>query len=433
MSSSDDSSCCACTDTHAAAAAGECLINCGFAILRGAYAASLLELARDAFEPWFCCERDELRRYLSFSGTGGLRGRGRTHVALPGVLFDANATDQLLFNREVATALVAALPDAMLAFASLIHSAVGASEQATHVDARRDDGVKLHVPLIDVTARRGPLVLEPQRAASGCPTVVATTRLGDAVLYRHSIPHRGTANDDEVNRTALDFSFFPADGVALNDYTRDFLPERVADARAHRVRFAELCAADGLRCAGADAAAAVRQSAGFLGAVPDVGAEGFQGAYRGAGAGRGEWVDPNGSRYVGEMLDGVPHGSGKYVYTSGHVYDGAWVLGKEHGAGLMLDGKGSSYDGEWVQGVRDGRGRAVTKGAGTYDGEWVAGVKVGFGRFVNVDGAVYEGQWQGRTHGRGKYTLANGEVVHDGEWVMGKPVPNERTRLPRDR
>ena len=28
---------------------------------------------------------------------------------------------------------------------------------------------------------------------------------------------------------------------------------------------------------------------------------------------------------------------------------------------------------------------------------------------------------------------ANGEVVHDGEWVMGKPVPNERTRLPRDR
>ena len=83
--------------------------------------------------------------------------------------------------------------------------------------------------------------------------------------------------------------------------------------------------------------------------------------------------------------------------------------------------------------MRDGRGRAVTKGAGTYDGEWVAGVKVGFGRFVNVDGAVYEGQWQGRTHGRGKYTLANGEVVHDGEWVMGKPVPNERTRLPRDR
>ena len=265
-------------------------------------------VARDAFEPWFCCERDELRRYLSFSGTGGLRGRGRTHVALPGVLFDANATDQLLFNREVATALVAALPDAMLAFASLIHSAVGASEQATHVDARRDDGVKLHVPLVGVTARRGPLVLEPQRAASGCPTVVATTRLGDAVLYRHSIPHRGTANDDEVNRTALDFSFFPADGVALNDYTRDFLPERVADARAHRVRFAELCAADGLRCAGADAAAAVRQSAGFLGAVPDVGAEGFQGAYRGAGAGRGEWVDPNGSRYLGEMLDGVPHG-----------------------------------------------------------------------------------------------------------------------------
>lgn len=113
---SDDSSCCACADTHAAAAAGECLINCGFAILRGAYAASLLELARDAFEPWFCCERDELRRYLSFSGTGGLRGRGRTHVALPGVLFDANATDHLLFNREVATALVAALPDAMLAF-----------------------------------------------------------------------------------------------------------------------------------------------------------------------------------------------------------------------------------------------------------------------------------------------------------------------------
>ena len=33
----------------------------------------------------------------------------------------------------------------------MIHSAVGASEQATHVDARRDDGVKLHVPLVDVT------------------------------------------------------------------------------------------------------------------------------------------------------------------------------------------------------------------------------------------------------------------------------------------
>ena len=109
--------------------------------------------------------------------------------------------------------------------------------------------------------------------------------------------------------------------------------------------------------------------------------------------------------------------------TSGHVYDGAWVLGKEHGAGLMLDGKGSSYDGEWV-GVRDGRGRAVTRGAGTYDGEWHAGV-VGFGGSSTSTAPSTRGSGKGARIAA-EYTLANGEVVHDGEWVMGRPVSNER-------
>ena len=39
-----------------------------------------------------------------------------------------------------------------------------------------------------------------------------------------------------------------------------------------------------------------------------------------------------------------------------------------------------------------------------------------------ADGGKYVGQFKDdKRHGRGKYTLANGKVDHDGEWVNGDP------------
>ena len=46
----------------------------------------------------------------------------------------------------------------------------------------------------------------------------------------------------------------------------------------------------------------------------------------------------------------------------------------------------------------------------------------GEGTATYADGAKYVGQYKDdEQHGLGKFTLANGKVLHDGEWENGEP------------
>jgi len=39
----------------------------------------------------------------------------------------------------------------------------------------------------------------------------------------------------------------------------------------------------------------------------------------------------NGSRYEGEVVNGIRDGKGKYYYVNGGYYEGSWKDGKMHG------------------------------------------------------------------------------------------------------
>ena len=43
--------------------------------------------------------------------------------------------------------------------------------------------------------------------------------------------------------------------------------------------------------------------------------------------GKGEYTFPTGTKYVGEMKDGVFHGEGTLYFTTGSRYSATWING----------------------------------------------------------------------------------------------------------
>ena len=59
----------------------------------------------------------------------------------------------------------------------------------------------------------------------------------------------------------------------------------------------------------------------------------------------------NGDKYVGNVVNGLPHGQGTYTRSSGQKYVGEFKDGKKHGQGIFAFPDGYQYIGEW----RDGK------------------------------------------------------------------------------
>ncbi len=55
-------------------------------------------------------------------------------------------------------------------------------------------------------------------------------------------------------------------------------------------------------------------------------------------------LNPDGSYYEGQFINGMKNGKGKYEWQNGEVYDGQWENNLKHGSGLW-QGEGSSYIG----------------------------------------------------------------------------------------
>ena len=438
---------CVCNSCHsvaAASAAADCVVRCGFALWPSLYDTALLDNVSAAFARWQN-DRDDQRRYIDMHGAG-VRGR-REQIILPAApsalwTLGQRETDAVVFQPVVADVLVQILgrlgyeagPAAN--FVSFIHSPAGSDDQEFHQDGAHHDGIKLQVPLQDVTAELGPLSLVPEQP--GCDTLSAVTTKGTAIFYRHTTSHRGTANRaTSTNRTVLDFSFMTAAGVEKHDYMHQFSEHAVAGMNQLRLRFAEqceahyhgdsgdggggsggggVCEADGgssggsgadasraHTCASPAAVRAIRLSHGVVGDVPSVPVEGWVGDYRGEGAGEGTYIEPNGSVYEGQFLDGRRHLRGTMRYSNGYVYVGEWKHGTIHGRGRFVTGRGEEYDGEWFEGQRHGRGRAVYLDGSTYEGEFSAGHRHGAGKMVFADGCSFDGTWR-----MGKYRRAEG-------------------------
>ena len=82
----------------------------------------------------------------------------------------------------------------------------------------------------------------------------------------------------------------------------------------------------------------------------------------------------DGSKYVGEVSNGVPHGQGTYTFANGDKYIGEWKNFLYHGQGMFTYASGEKYVGEYKD---DNRWNGTIYNVdgivnGTYsNGEWI--------------------------------------------------------------
>ena len=164
---------------------------------------------------------------------------------------------------------------------------------------------------------------------------------------------------------------------------------------------------------------------------------------------------PDGSHYVGELINGVASGKGIREYLDGQSYSGDWLNGKADGQGVFRTQNGDQFTGTFSVGRASGRGewkyknrdnyvgevldgQANGKGVYTwangnkYVGDFLSGKKHGIGTLFRFKGGRYEGQFvNDEISGRGvAYDLA-GNIVERGRYVRGQLVEVDKFR-PRD-
>ncbi|TYZ69179.1 hypothetical protein PybrP1_006161 [[Pythium] brassicae (nom. inval.)] len=158
----------------------------------------------------------------------------------------------------------------------------------------------------------------------------------------------------------------------------------------------------------------------------------FEGQWRRSekhGVGRERWL-ASGDRYDGEYERDVFHGRGVLTRgVSGSTYDGEFQDGKKHGRGRMEfavkpRAGGGSGKADLKSVLAMGISSSAGGGAGSvsvYDGSWKDGRMHGEGKYTRADGGFYEGTWlDGLCHGVGKeMVLATGEL-YDGQWLKGQ-------------
>ena len=127
-------------------------------------------------------------------------------------------------------------------------------------------------------------------------------------------------------------------------------------------------------------------------------------------------VYPDGSEYVGDLVDGIKHGQGTYTCADGKKYMGEWKDGKPHGQGTQTCADGKKYMGEWKDGKQHGQGTQTWPSGEKYVGEYKDGKLHGQGAYTWANGNKYEGEWKDdKKHGQGTYTWDNGNK-YVGEW-----------------
>jgi hypothetical protein len=113
-------------------------------------------------------------------------------------------------------------------------------------------------------------------------------------------------------------------------------------------------------------------------------------------------VYPDGSRYIGNVVNFRRQGTGKLTMKDGRVYEGDWTDGKLNGKGKAIlpdsgDRVGSTYVGHFKDSLPQGKGVIRFRNGEKYDGEWENGMFQGLGRhFVGEvvrKGLFHKGQF----------------------------------------
>lgn len=101
----------------------------------------------------------------------------------------------------------------------------------------------------------------------------------------------------------------------------------------------------------------------------------------------------DGSYYVGQLKDGVPHGQGVMRWPDGGGYEGEWRSGNREGGGRATWPDGRTFSGSWEHNEPQ-RGRWTIRDGRTFTGQRVDGLPDGYGTLTLPDGRKLEGDWK---------------------------------------
>ncbi|MBN2007736.1 PDZ domain-containing protein [candidate division KSB1 bacterium] len=143
---------------------------------------------------------------------------------------------------------------------------------------------------------------------------------------------------------------------------------------------------------------------------------------------------PDGRKYTGSIVEGVPHGSGTMLMTDGTERYGEWFLGTliegcfsgncENGEGVYILKNKYKYSGEFNNSNLHGYGKIEyldpQKEISMYIGRFDNNAIKAPGQIYYHDGNRYEGDFNRmfKANGRGKMYFVNGDY-YEGEWIDG--------------
>ena len=128
----------------------------------------------------------------------------------------------------------------------------------------------------------------------------------------------------------------------------------------------------------------------------------------------------DGSRYLGELKNEVPHGKGIYYFSNGESYDGIWK--DEKPWNITIFNKNGRVIGKYVNGEEKEYNIIPKNGDSQQPKEKVvSGNPDRIGTKTFQDGSRYLGELKNEVpHGKGIYYFSNGES-YDGIWKDEKP------------
>jgi hypothetical protein len=134
-----------------------------------------------------------------------------------------------------------------------------------------------------------------------------------------------------------------------------------------------------------------------------------------------------GLRVEGRFEDGLKHGECKIFFPTGEIYTGSCMKDDQHGVGQIVWPNGDCYNGYWLGGRRDGEvggnccifcsKQINLKGTFVcayykYQGSWSDGFMDGEGTLTFNGGGSYVGKFkEGKFHGEGKLVRSNGIIT----------------------
>jgi hypothetical protein len=133
----------------------------------------------------------------------------------------------------------------------------------------------------------------------------------------------------------------------------------------------------------------------------------------------------DGSKYTGDVNNGLREGEGSYTFANGDVYEGLFENNLPHGKGKLSFDNGDEYEGGFRNGAIAGFGTyswLADFNKLRYNGFWENGSLAGKGELEFSSGDVFKGEFAGGVyHGKGVLAYANGDC-YDGTYVNGRPV-----------